>query len=421
MTHFALFCPPFYSHIRVLETLAAALGRRGHRATFVLNAGGRRLVAAPGLAVEEVPRRPEEAKLDLAAVIRRAARPNGVFGVLRTVSDTAALTDALCAGAPGILRRIGAEAVIGDQMEAAAGLVADHLGLPLVSVAGALPINSAPGVPLPFLGWPFDPTPEGLKRNRGGERVARLLLHKQRRTIEAWSKRFGLEPRASLEDCLSRRLQIVQTVPSFDYPRPEDDRYVPVGPIRPAEAAGRPLPFAPDPDKPLVFASLGTLQGHRIEIFEAIAQACRTMDVELLIAHCGGLSDREARGLGATFVTDFAPQAAVLARASVCITHGGVNTVMDALQAGVPLLAIPIAFDQKGVAARIVHQGVGKSLPRRFLKARAVRSALEELLAVPAFRERAAAIGRDIAASGGVEAAADLVDGFAKTFAPQPA
>lgn len=416
MTHFALFCPPFYSHIRVLEALAAALGRRGHRATFVLNAGGRRLVAAPGLPVEEV-----AGRLDLDAVIRRAARPNGVFGVLRTVSDMAALTDALCAEAPAILGRIGADAVIGDQMEAAAGLVAEHLGLPFVSVAGALPINSAPGVPPPFLGWPFDPSAEGLKRNAGGERVANLLLRKQRRTVEAWSERFGIGHRASLEDCLSPRLQIVQTVPSFDYPRPPLAGYVPVGPIRRAEAAERPLPFTPDPAKPLVFASLGTLQGHRIKIFRTIAEACRGLDVELLIAHCGGLSDSQARSLGAAFVTGFAPQEAVLAKASLCITHGGVNTVMDALLAGVPLLAIPIAFDQKGVAARIVHNRVGKSLSRRFLRPGAVRSAVAELLGDPGFRKRAAAIGRDIAASGGLEAAADLIHDLAGTFPSRPA
>jgi zeaxanthin glucosyltransferase len=45
----------------------------------------------------------------------------------------------------------------------------------------------------------------------------------------------------------------------------------------------------PDPGRPFVFASLGTLQGQRFGLFRRIAKACRRLDAQLLVAHCGGL------------------------------------------------------------------------------------------------------------------------------------
>ncbi|KQT69695.1 MULTISPECIES: glycosyltransferase [unclassified Aureimonas] len=408
MARFALVCPPFPSHIRVFEALAGRLEARGHESVFVLNAGAERFVR-PGRRVLSVG---AVEGLDPAGLLRRAARPTGPLGILRTVSDTAALTEALCRDAPGLLREVRPDVLVGDEMEPAAGLVAASLGLPFVSVAAALPVETVPGMPPPYLGWPYDPSRKGLKRNRGGARIAKILLTEQRRTIEAWAERFGLRSRSTLTDCLSPTLRLSQTVAGFDFPRPPSPIFHAVGPIREAPAASAaPLPFTPDPGRPLVFASLGTLQGHRLGLFRAMAEGCRSVGASLVVSHCGGLSDEEAASLDADHVFADLPQAAVLARASVCITHGGMNTVMDALAAGVPMLCLPIAFDQPGVAARIVHHGVGLRSSRVLLSPRRIASSLDALLASSAFRNRAAAIGREIAASGGADLAADLIEG----------
>jgi len=61
-----------------------------------------------------------------------------------------------------------------------------------------------------------------------------------------------------------------------------------------------------------------------------------------------------------TIVVRIAPQMELLKRAALCITHAGLNTVLEALAQGVPMVAIPIGYDQPGVAARIVHHGVGE-------------------------------------------------------------
>ncbi|GGD99860.1 oleandomycin glycosyltransferase [Aureimonas endophytica] len=410
MARFVLIPSPFVSHIRVFEALADRLVARGHHVAFLVNDGVRRHVVANA----ELRSVREEGRGGLEAIVRRAARPSGPFGILRTVADVAALTDALCRDGPAILGALKPDMLVGDEMEPATGLLAEHLRLPYASVAAALPIDPAPGIPLPYLSWSFDPSPDGLKRNRGGETVARLFLRRQRRVIEAWAGRFGLAPRGGVEDWLSPTLRIAQTVPGFDFPRPASPIFHAVGPIRAESPLAPALPLAIERGRPLVFLSFGTMQGHRLGLFRRLVRGAHDHGAQVLLAHCGRLGAKDAARTGADHVTDFVSLPAVMRQAALCITHGGLNTVMDALAAGVPLLVVPIAFDQPGVAARVVHHGVGEARSRVMVSCGRAEASIGRLLASSTARAKAAAIGREIAEAGGAELAVDLIENALK-------
>ncbi len=400
--HFGLVCPPFPSHVRVFEAIACALTARGHRASFLLNAGAGALVRSGPWKVREVGPGPAQRA--------GTAGSTGLFGILRTVADAARRTESLAVGGVAALEAMGVDALLGDQMEPASGLLAARLGLPFVSIASALAIDPDLATPPPYLDWSYDPSSEGLKRNRGGRRIANLLLRRQAETIRRSALSLGLPPHGTMEDWLSPLGTISQTPLAFEFPYGGRRRILGVGPLRAPGEGEEPLPFAPNPARPLVFASLGTLQGHRLGLFRAVAQACRRLGLDLAVAHCGRLSADEAATIDARVVTDFLPQRAVLRAASACVTHAGLNTVLDAMEAGVPTLAIPIAYDQPGVAARLVHHGAGLKLSRRRLAPDAVETALERLLNEPRFRERAEAIGAAIGQAGGVSRAADAIE-----------
>ena len=100
----------------------------------------------------------------------------------------------------------------------------------------------------------------------------------------------------------------------------------------------------------------------------------------------------------------------MLAQASAVVTHAGLNTVLDALEAGVPMLALPIAFDQPGVAARIEHAGVGLRLLPALASPARIAHALRRLLDEAAFRQRAAALGEEVRQAGGAARAAELIE-----------
>ncbi|RRV17501.1 glycosyltransferase [Pseudomonas saudiphocaensis] len=412
MTHFAIIAPPFHSHMRAFEAIALLLVYRGHRVTFVQQADVRTMLSLPQAEFAAIGAGSHPAG-SLAAVVRRAAQPGNPIGLRRVIADMAASTDMICREAPALLRSLGVDALLVDQMEPGGALVAEHLGLPFISVACALPFNREPLVPLPVMPWRYRATPWGEKLNLNAGRVYDYLMRPHGNVIRQYCQAFGLPPRHGLSDCLSPLLQISQTVASFDFPRQAlPAHFHAVGPLRlPMNEAASPV--LATLEKPFVYASLGTLQGHRYRLFRQIAQACSVLSVPLLITHCGGLGAEQVKrlaGEGEVWVSDFVPQRAALAEAAAVVTHAGLNTVLDALEAGAPMLALPIAFDQPGVAARIEHSGVGLRLNHRLASPARIAAALDGLLSETRFRERSMQLGEEVRSSGGAVRAVELIE-----------
>jgi len=80
-------------------------------------------------------------------------------------------------------------------------------------------------------------------------------------------------------------------------------------------------------------------------------------------------------------VREYLPQVRLLASASLAITHGGNNSVTEALGAGVPLLVLPFSTDQFAGAAAIEEAGVGIALAPNTATVAELRAALLELAA----------------------------------------
>ncbi|MDZ5605345.1 glycosyltransferase [Pseudomonas sp. RP23018S] len=404
MTHFAVVAPPYPSHFQALQAVAGALLARGHQVTFFQQGDAARWLDDPRLgfvalgAASHPPGSLNEA-------LKLAAAPNGPLRLRRLIGQLAGTSAMLCQALPDALRAAQVDAVLCDQMEPAGALIGEALGLPIISMACALPVNREAGVPLPVM--PFGPGRDA-RLYEGTEQVHDWLMKPLQAVIDDTCRRHGLPARHGLQGCLSPLAQISQTLAAFDFPRRAlPDHFHAVGPWRrSSEAVGD---WLLDPDRPLVFASLGTLQGHRFDLFLRIAQACRSLNVQLLLAHCGGLdSDQQARlrHSGATIVTDFAPQQWAVRVAHVVISHGGLNTVLDAVAAHTPLLVLPIAFDQPGVGARVAYHGLGEVLPR-WAGARRIAASLGRLLAAPLAEHPALTAALNHA--GGAQRAADII------------
>ncbi|WP_020652233.1 glycosyltransferase [Massilia niastensis] len=415
MAHFAVVGPAFPSHYSALAALAAELADHGHRISFLHRPDAGAFLDDPRMGFHAIGH-DSHPPGTLAGAMRRAANPGGPLGLRRVIADMASGTDMLCRELPGAFHRLGVDAVIADQMEAAGGLVAEALGLPFVSVANSLPVNREPGIPLPVMPFAHGEDARALRIVEGSTRVYDWMMAPHRRVIEAHARRFGLGRRGMLHECLSPLAQVSQTVAEFEFPRRAlPPHFYHVGPLRRMAAPGARDQAMPqvDPGRPFVFASLGTMQGHRYGLFKRIALACRRLDVQLLLAHCGGLDARHARALerlGATWVCAFAPQLAALERADAVVSHAGSNTVMDAIAACTPMLALPIAFDQPGAAARIAHRGIGLCASARFATAAQLAGKLRRLLDEPEFARRMAPMAESIRQAGGAPRAAAIIE-----------
>ena len=417
MSHFGVVAPGFYSHFQAFQALAAQLLERGHQVTFFQQADARRWLSDPRIgfrALGALSHPPGS----LEASLKRAARPDNPLGLRRVINDLAASTAMLCAELPGALGAERIDALLCDQMEAAGGLVAEALGLPFVSVACALPINREPELPLAVMPFAYRTDERSLRVVEGSRKVYDWLMRPLSKVLHDASERLGVPPRDGMEHYLSPLAQISQTLHGLDFPRQHlPAHFHAVGPLRNDQhAASGQWPI--DPDRPFVFASLGTLQGNRLGMFKQIAVACRALDAQLLIAHCGALNRQQEQYLlrkGATWVTGFAPQQWALERADAVITHGGLNTVMDAIATCTPMLVMPIAFDQPGVAARVTYRGAGVQVSRR-ARAGTISAQLQAVLSQP--REALHRLAAELDKAGGASRAADIVEQVMATGRP---
>ncbi|WP_343550949.1 glycosyltransferase [Pantoea sp.] len=411
MGHFAVIAPPLYSHFHALQALAQTLLARGHRITFIQQADARNLLNDQRIGFASVGDQTYPAG-SLAAVLQRLAAPGGL-SLFHVIRDLAASTDMLCRELPAMFKSLKIDGVIADEMEAAGGLVAEALRLPFVSVACALPVNREASIPLAVMPFRYAQDEKALKRFQASSDIYDRLMRRHAEVIAKHAAAFGLTPRRGLHQCLSPLAQISQMVPAFDFPRQQLPAcFHAVGPLRAPVTAPKPdIPW-PELHQPVVYCSLGTLQGHRFSLFQHLAQACRAQRLSLVIAHCGGLDAHQVRQLelaGAAWVTDFVDQRAALQHAQLFITHAGLNSALEALECGTPMLALPIAFDQPGVAARIEWHGVGRRASR-FSRVHQLEHHLQKLLADDRYKRRMSAIQAQLQRAGGCERAADIVE-----------
>jgi zeaxanthin glucosyltransferase len=215
--------------------------------------------------------------------------------------------------------------------------------------------------------------------------------------------------------------QICQQPAAFEYPRSQLPAWFHfTGPlVDPASRAVADFPWQQLNGKPLIYASLGTIQNKQLDLFVRIAEACRHLDAQLVIALGGGSSPEALPPLPCDpLVVGFAPQLELLQRAALTITHAGLNTVLESLSCGVPMVAIPIANDQPGVAARVAWSGSGAVVPLKRATAGRLRAAIDRMWGDPAYRTNAQRLQQAIAGSGGVARAADIVEQAIRTGQP---
>ena len=104
-------------------------------------------------------------------------------------------------------------------------------------------------------------------------------------------------------------------------------------------------------------------------------------------------------------------------KASLLITHAGLNSVLEGICRAVPMVALPRRGDTPGVGARIERSGVGLRTSDR-ASAETMRQLIDRVLTEDSFRQRAKAIQVAMLAAGGVSRAADITEEALTTGRP---
>ncbi|PZG24375.1 glycosyl transferase [Micromonospora craterilacus] len=191
-----------------------------------------------------------------------------------------------------------------------------------------------------------------------------------------------------------------------------DDRFVFVGPcFGPRRFLGRWTP--PADDRPIVLVSLGTTFNDRPDFFRDCARAFAGQPWHVVMTLGGQVDPAQLGELPPNVeVHRWVPHVEVLERAAVCVTHGGMGTLMEALHWGRPLVVVPQSFDVWPMARRVDQLGLGVLLPGEKADGDALLAAVDVVAADSALARRVAAMRAQVRQAGGAGRAADAIEGY---------
>jgi MGT family glycosyltransferase len=280
-------------------------------------------------------------------------------------------------------------------MEYSGCLVAEKLGIPHVSIAG----NGYSAVDSPDLHY-FP----------GNSRLVAEPMARHR-------QKLGLPP--DPENLMPfRHLNLAFTPPAWDGdnpPRPANTRFV-----RHTSAAppGTTLPgWARElDDRPTVFASLGTVFNTTPGALEAIVEGLSAEPINLVVAIGPDQDPARFGPLPANVrLEPYVPQVPLLEVTDLMVTHGGFNSVKEALIDGVPLVVMPMIADQPYNAERAAALGFAEVIAPDNRTAEAVQTAVRKVLQEPSYRAQAKKFQAQMQELPGPEETVKLIEGLALT------
>jgi MGT family glycosyltransferase len=309
------------------------------------------------------------------------------------------------------VRDSGISALIVDSMAPSGGVIAEYLGLPFVTLSFSPPIYLEDGVPPPICTWQMGSSLSAIRRANS------LLTHQFQPLLDELNlqrRGLGLAQISQFNDTFSKLAIITQMPRAFDFERdtrPTQLFYA--GHFRAAGMHNRcKFPWDALDGRLLIYATLGTVRNIGPSIFRCIAEGCSRSDAQVVVSLGGGkvFPCHVSPTPGNAIVVHYAPQLDLIARSDLVICHAGMNTTLEALREGKPLVAIPICDDQPGVAARIQQSGAGTILSRRRLSPASLAEAVEQVLFEPRFKAAAGRMRAALTEEAGAPRAADIIE-----------
>jgi MGT family glycosyltransferase len=407
---------PVTGHLNSMTALARKLQSRGYEVVFFGAPDAERVIRAADL--EFVPFCENEYPLgSIDKSWGAVAHLHGLDVVRYTARELApGLLRAALKHLPGKIAETGVKALVLDSVFLFLEIIPIHLRVPYVQIWSVLHFDLSGATPLTFYGWPHETTPEAIARNLAGLEIVGELLEPTRRIAQAYADRNGLDIDWSSPTATSCELAaITQTPKEFDFPIPEmPPAFYYAGPLHDNEGR-EPIPFSWEKlsRKPLIYASMGTLVNGLKSVYRTILEAVGEFPEMQVVLSVGRNVD--PNDLGSiptnTIVVPVAPQIELLKRATLCITHAGLNTTLEALAQGVPMVAIPIGYDQPGIANRISYHGVGEFVDVGDLTARRLSELMAKVTSDPSYRDKARWFQKVLREARGLDVAADIIEG----------
>lgn len=426
MSRVLIVCPDYASHYFPLSSVGGALRDRGHEVVVATGRGLASRVLADGFGHAELTLGPgsnsglmrpreqnedEEYQLEgFFAATRLGMVPTLLHQARNRQRDLLWEPDRVTAGLRSILSHFEPDAVLVDQLSFGATAALRGLRQSFVSFH--------PGHPSAIsVGWPYGYPPRMPSRLRvdPGEleeletvcsQVVGRFTEEYNSVVERIDPTVPVVTDAFAATSTTRTLINYPGLLGSSYGLPVRSRF-----IGSAVRRKEPLDLAPilaRSRRPRIYISLGTFFSARSDLLAKLVAAFRNEPVDVILAR--GVTPRARLGPVPEhwMVDEYLPQPTLIAESDLVVTHGGNNTVTEALTAGVPLLIGPLSTDQFAGAADVESAGLGATFDPNFDDAATIADLAHQVLSSEA-ATRAAELGGILRAYPGQAYAADLI------------
>jgi UDP:flavonoid glycosyltransferase YjiC (YdhE family) len=421
--------PDYASHYFPLSAVGHALRQRHHRVVVATGPGlrakveddgfdHRELVLGPGSNAGVI--RPAEQRMEeetqlnaFFAASREGAVPTLLHQARNRLRDLLWQPGRVATDLASILEEVDPDAVLADHLAFGATATLRGLGRSFFSFHPGHPSVLTSIVPY---GYP-PRLPDRLRVDPVGLRqLHAVCVEVVGRFTDEYNRAMAaldpsVEPVGNAFTAVSRELTLI------NYPVVLGGRYRMAASSRFIGSSVRPQELTPEWSdrlagggaRPRVMISLGSFFSVRSDLLRKLVEAFHREPVQVILA--SGHTPIEMLGdLPEHWVVEpYLPQPALLPHCDLVVTHGGNNTVTEALTAGVPLLVGPLSTDQFAGGADVEEAGLGRVFDPNFDDASGIPDLAREVLEGPAV-ERVAALGSWMRANPGRELAAGLVE-----------
>ncbi|MBO5302047.1 MAG: hypothetical protein J6A81_07540 [Peptococcaceae bacterium] len=163
-------------------------------------------------------------------------------------------------------------------------------------------------------------------------------------------------------------------------------------------------------ENPVVYISLGTVVKGAKQFFQCCVDAFRDLPVDVVIAAGKTFDIGKMKHIpDNVHIYTAVPQTEVLCMADVFVTHGGMNSISEALVYGVPMIVLPFMADQPVNARQVEALGLGRCMDYKTIHAQALKEAVLSVLSDNTIKENLANAQNWIAQAPGNKGGAELI------------
>jgi len=406
--------------------IANVLFERGHRIVFVIDESFEGVLEAKGFEERMMRMAPPEEDADPTAdpwaeFIRVTASEFRKPTIEQIETVTKPIWEALVAGARYSHPRI---MEIWDDVRPDVVVTDNVTGYPAVELAGAPWVRFVSANPLEMRDVNLPPVLSGLPvADRTEWRVFAEEYHRQHEELLASHNDFrasvGTDPCPPDEfNTYSKWLNLYLFPEVADYERatPLDATWHRLqSTVRTSDAPFDVQEHLPGDGK-VVYLSLGSLGCMDLGLMQRLIDALGTTEHRVIVS-MGPLKDQMT--LGPNMYGDrFLPQPSILPQCDLLITHGGNNTLCEGFHFGLPMIGLPLFWDQYDNAQRLDETGFGVRLPTYDWTEEQLAGAVNRLLADDDLAVRMVTISKQVQAEPGRVEGADLIERVAVTGLP---